>query len=65
VLDTHGAPVADPVLELLAFTLERTGPCPVLLERDNDIPPLAELLREVALLRGIYDTATERHARSA
>jgi uncharacterized protein (UPF0276 family) len=65
VLDSHGAPVADPVLELLSFTLERTGPCPVLLERDNDIPPLAELLGEVALLRGIYEQATERHARSA
>jgi uncharacterized protein (UPF0276 family) len=65
VLDTHGAAVADPVLELLAFTLERTGPCPVLLERDNDIPALTELLREVDVLRGIYTVATERHARSA
>src|SRR5258706_905706 len=47
VLDTHGATVADPVLDLLGFTLARTGPCPVLLERDNDIPELSELVREV------------------
>jgi uncharacterized protein (UPF0276 family) len=54
VLDTHGAPVADPVLELLAFTLSLTGPRPVLLERDNDVPPLAELVQEVQTLRAIY-----------
>src|SRR5690606_24861362 len=36
LLDTHGAPIIDPVYELLAWTLERTGPRPVLLERDND-----------------------------
>lgn len=63
VLDTHGARVADPVLELLRFTLERTGPVPVLLERDNDIPPLAELVSEVAELRAIYDASSRGHGR--
>ena len=57
VLDTHGAPVADPVLSLLDFTLRRTGPVPVLLERDNDVPPLANLLTELASLRAVYDAA--------
>ena len=38
LIDTHGAPVCDPVLELLELTIERTGPLPVLLERDNNIP---------------------------
>lgn len=57
VLDTHGAAVVDPVLKLLDFTLRRTGPKPVLLERDNDIPPLPELLQEVAMLRRVYDAA--------
>jgi uncharacterized protein (UPF0276 family) len=69
VIDTHGAPVVDPVLDLLSFTLSRTGPCPVLLERDNDIPPLAELLREVEVLRRVYDASVrdfqEAHAASA
>jgi uncharacterized protein (UPF0276 family) len=58
VLDTHGAPVADPVLELLDFTLRRTGPVPVLLERDNDIPALSELVAEAQTLRRVYDCAT-------
>ncbi|MEB2313133.1 MAG: DUF692 domain-containing protein [Sorangiineae bacterium] len=58
VLDTHGAPVADPVYELLEWTLERTGPRPVLLERDHAIPPLTELLAEVERLTVIYERAT-------
>jgi uncharacterized protein (UPF0276 family) len=61
VLDTHGARVETPVLDLLRFTLERTGPCPVLLERDNDIPPLADLVREVQELRALYDSVTQTH----
>ena len=62
LLDTHGQPVADPVLELLEWTIERTGPVPVLLERDNDVPDLAELLGEVAVLRDIQSRAVARHA---
>lgn len=57
VIDTHGAAVIDPVLELLAFTLERTGEVPVLLERDNEIPPLAELISEVGAIRRVYERA--------
>jgi uncharacterized protein (UPF0276 family) len=69
LLDTHGQSVADPVLELLEWTLERTGPVPVLLERDNDVPELSELLRELSVLRELRARAlhrhAERHARSA
>jgi uncharacterized protein (UPF0276 family) len=57
VIDTHGAKVADPVYELLEWTLERTGPVPVLLERDNDVPPLGELLLEVQRLKRLYARA--------
>lgn len=65
VLDTHGAPVADPVLDLLELTLRLGGPKPVLLERDNDVPPLPELLAEVAALRAVYERALgSRHGRS-
>ena len=39
IIDTHGADVADPVLALLGRVLVRTGPVPVLLERDQNIPP--------------------------
>jgi uncharacterized protein (UPF0276 family) len=62
LIDTHGAPVLPEVEELLGWVIERTGPLPVLLERDNDVPPLAELLSEVARLRGVYDRALSRRA---
>jgi uncharacterized protein len=69
VVDTHGATVADPVIELLEWTLERTGRVPVLLERDNDLPELAELLHEIESLSRVYERAVirheERHARTA
>lgn len=62
LLDTHGEPIADPVLALLEWTLERTGAVPVLLERDNDVPELAELLAELRVLREIQTRAVARHA---
>jgi uncharacterized protein len=62
IIDTHGAPVAGSVHELLGWTLERTGPLPVLLERDNEIPPLAELLEELRALGRIFSRAMARRA---
>ncbi|MEM9968840.1 MAG: DUF692 domain-containing protein [Pseudomonadota bacterium] len=38
LIDSHGAPVADPVWALLRYTLEQTGPKPVLIEWDTDVP---------------------------
>ncbi|MDG4549079.1 MAG: DUF692 domain-containing protein [Candidatus Contendobacter sp.] len=46
LIDTHGAPIAAAVWELYAFALERLGPTPTLIERDNDIPPLPVLVAE-------------------
>ena len=46
-VDTHAAPVVDPVWELAAFAYENFGPLPTLLERDFNLPPLDELLAEV------------------
>ena len=46
-VDTHGADVIDPVWELLAQAYQRTGVLPTLLERDFNLPPLADLLQEV------------------
>jgi hypothetical protein len=57
VIDTHGATTPDPVRELMSWVLERTGPLPVLLERDQLIPPLDDLLGEVRELQKIYDQA--------
>jgi uncharacterized protein (UPF0276 family) len=46
LIDSHGAPVADPVWELFEAVLSRRGPLPTLIEWDNDLPPFATLLRE-------------------
>lgn len=50
-VDTHGADVIDPVWDLLRAAYEQFGVLPTLLERDFNIPPLAELLSEVELVR--------------
>jgi uncharacterized protein len=55
IIDTHGADVPDPVLELLERTLARTGPVPVVLERDQNVPSLDALLEEVASIRRIWE----------
>jgi len=54
IVDTHGADVVSPVLELLERVVAKTGPVPVLLERDQSIPHLSELLEEVARVRAAY-----------
>ncbi len=51
IVDTHGATPVDPVWALLDETYARLGPLPTLLERDFNLPPLAELLGEVAQIR--------------
>ncbi|MEQ1591333.1 MAG: DUF692 domain-containing protein [Thiobacillaceae bacterium] len=47
LVDTHGADVIDPVWALLDETYRIHGVAPTLLERDFNIPPLAELVKEV------------------
>jgi uncharacterized protein (UPF0276 family) len=46
LIDTHGAPVADEVWRLYQRTLQRLGPVPTLIERDNDLPSFAALKAE-------------------
>lgn len=68
LVDTHGADVADPVWDLLDFTLAHLGALPTLLERDFNIPPLADLLSEVTRigrLQAAHDTAGPGRARAA
>ena len=47
IVDTHGAEVIDPVWQLLHKAYEHFGVFPTLLERDFNIPPVTELLKEV------------------
>lgn len=60
IVDSHGADVADEVLAFLERTLRKTGPVPVLLERDQSIPPLDDLLAEVAKIDAIYQRAVAK-----
>jgi len=62
ILDTHGESVRDEVYALLDYTLRRTGPVPVLLERDQNFRGFDELLAEVRRLHVIYRDATAEGA---
>ncbi|MBE9636382.1 DUF692 domain-containing protein [Salipiger mangrovisoli] len=48
LIDTHGAPVADPVWALYAEVIARIGPRPTLIEWDNDVPDFPTLEAEAA-----------------
>ncbi len=62
-VDTHGAPVIDPVWSLLETAYRQFGVVPTLLERDFNIPPLPELLAEVRHIKGLQDTWSNAHDR--
>jgi len=53
VIDTHDHPVRDEVWALYARTLERIGPVTTMIERDDNIPPLCELVEELDHARRI------------
>lgn len=53
VIDTHDAPVRDEVWSLYAHALRRFGAVSTLLERDDHIPPLAELVDEIGHARRV------------
>lgn len=51
LIDHHGAPVDAAVWALYQRTLERLGPRPTLIERDNEVPALPVLAAEAAHAR--------------
>jgi uncharacterized protein len=53
LIDTHDSPVAEPVWALYGAALRRLGPVATMIERDDDIPPLADLLGELEIARSI------------
>jgi uncharacterized protein (UPF0276 family) len=59
IVDTHGADVAEEVLALLQRVLARTGPVPVVLERDQNVPRLDALVAEVCRIRAIWQTVAD------
>ncbi|MES2126574.1 MAG: DUF692 domain-containing protein [Pseudomonadota bacterium] len=57
IIDTHDQAVADPVWALYADALRRFGPVATMIERDDNIPPLAELTAELAHARAVAAAA--------
>jgi uncharacterized protein len=53
LIDDHGSPVSEDVWALYADVIDRTGHLPTLLERDNNVPPLHELVTEAHYADGI------------
>lgn len=47
IIDTHDAPVIQPVWDLYAAAIQRFGRVSTMIERDDQMPPLTELLSEV------------------
>jgi uncharacterized protein (UPF0276 family) len=59
LVDTHDAPVCDAVWQLYRHTLQRLGPVPTMIERDDHIPPIDALIAELDQARSIADEALE------
>jgi uncharacterized protein len=59
LVDTHDQPVSDAVWALHAEACRRIGPVATMIERDDNIPPLEELVAELRIARGV---AGERKA---
>lgn len=57
-IDTHGEDIKAEVWQLLEQTFRQHGVQPTLLERDFNIPPLSELMREVEQIRRYQQLAT-------
>ena len=62
IIDTHDAPVIGPVWELYAEALRRFGPVPTMIERDDRIPPLGALVRELDRARAVAGDALQKKA---
>ena len=53
IIDTHDAPIIDPVWDLYAAASRKFGMVSTMIERDDHMPPLAELLGELDSARAI------------
>ena len=54
IIDTHDAPVIDPVWDLYDYAISRFGAVSTMIERDDKIPELEVLVEELEIARTIY-----------
>ena len=59
VIDTHDAAVSDAVWDIYTRAIAMVGPVATMIERDDDIPPLATLLSELQRARELAQAALE------
>ncbi|PTC06340.1 hypothetical protein C9980_03970 [Vibrio mediterranei] len=57
LLDTHGKPVPDSVIELAHYVFNLHGNKPLLLERDHNVPPLVVLTEELRDIHAVVKAA--------
>ncbi|MES1196204.1 MAG: DUF692 domain-containing protein [Steroidobacter sp.] len=62
IVDTHDAAVADPVWQLYTRACERFGQIATMIERDDNIPPLPDLIAELDIARRLAETALDKAA---
>jgi uncharacterized protein len=62
LVDTHDEPVCEEVWQLYAKALERFGAVSTMIERDDNIPPLADLTAEVQRARSISQSVLSKVA---
>jgi uncharacterized protein (UPF0276 family) len=55
IIDTHDAPISDPVWELYMDAVRRFGRISTMIERDDHFPPLAELIGELEQARRLAE----------
>ncbi len=53
IIDTHDAPVIDPVWDLYGYAISKFGEVSTMIERDDKIPVLSELVDELQIARNI------------
>ena len=53
IIDTHDAPVIDPVWDLYEYAISRFGAISTMIERDDHIPELGVLVEELQIARDI------------
>lgn len=62
LIDTHGMPVDEAVLQLARATFRHHGDRPLLLERDNNVPPLDALCQELVSIDNAIHPIRSRDA---
>ena len=60
IIDTHDAPVIDPVWDLYEYAIARLGQVSTMIERDDHIPELEVLVEELDKARAISTSIAEK-----